>query len=771
MAIVALKPRRLVAVILLSCLAAAAGFPEASFSGLDLAEDNRLLFHAAVDAPDFGTYRTLFRADVESSELTQLTFFPERMSILPDTGQLQIQNRFGVFRSDRELGNVAPVEDFAAFVTGDEIRSGKVEPIRTSPDGRYLVFMREESPAFGSLVLKDLETGAETVVSEQIELDLDGPPVRWAPSSDFFIYSKQSTLYYYSLTQLDEDRVIAEEFRDLGRGTAASASWAPDGSLYYVAGSLVYRVRDIEFFPRTLYQELLQVGDIVGKIPFVFDPNFDSFRIAPDGRKILLNRGGRNVFLLYMRGDDFASTGSTVTYPYLFLPRNTRVKTVSWSSIGTLTVLTESMAGGSRDTALYRMSVPAEPADIDVTEIDTEGVRDMVLAPDDQTVALLYADRVEVRDYESWDVEATVDHFDPLHLIWRDAQTFVVGGSALIEQIEWESSDRRLIALSASGGYGFDEDTGEILALSRGTTYRYAAGDFEATDGFTVRPPQVASERYRVYLETFDSGSYENIVMVRQSEDVGTSRLFAPPVRRYEPFPEEGRAVDFSNFSHGSRTRAREVSFAFNAIDSVEGLTSILDTLADYDIRATFFVNGDFIRRHPGAVREIEDSGHEVGSLFYTYFDMTDSRYEITEDFITEGLARNEDDYFEVTGAELSTLWHAPYYLVSPTIIRASRSMDYTYVGRDVDALDWVPRRDGPDVTSLYRSSAEIVERIVEEKQPGSIIAMRVGTPGESSAYGGRDDYLFQKLDLLINRLTERGYDVVPVSALIERSR
>jgi peptidoglycan/xylan/chitin deacetylase (PgdA/CDA1 family) len=203
----------------------------------------------------------------------------------------------------------------------------------------------------------------------------------------------------------------------------------------------------------------------------------------------------------------------------------------------------------------------------------------------------------------------------------------------------------------------------------------------------------------------------------------------------------------------------------------VEGLTSILDTLSDYDIQATFFVNGDFIRRHPGAVREIDDSGHEVGSLFYTYFDMTDARYEITEDFVTEGLARNEDDYFEVTGSELSLLWHAPYYFVSPAIIRASEEMSYTYVSRDVDALDWVPRRDGAGVTGLYRSSSEIVERILEEKKPGSVVAMRVGTPGESSAYGGRDDYLFQKLDLLINRLTERGYDIVPISTLIEHAR
>ena len=756
---------------MLSFLVAGVGFSEAAFSGLDLAEDNRLLFRATVEAPDFGSYDTLFLADVEGTELGQLTFFPERMTILPDTGQLQIQNRYGVFRTDRELENLAPVEDFPSFVNGSQIRSGKISPISTSPDGRFLVFLRETSPAFGSLVLKDLDEGREIVVSENIELDPSGAPVKWAPGSEFFVYGKQNTLYYYSVTQLEEGRIIAEEFRDLGKGSVQSASWAADGSLYYVSGSLVYRARDLEFFPRTLYQELLQVGDIVGKIPFVFDPSFDSFYIAPDGRTILLNKGGRNVFLLYLRGDDFVSTGSSVAYPYLFLPRNTRVKRVAWSSIGILTVLTESMLGGSTQTAVYRMSIPVEPADIDVTELEVRGLRDMVLGPDDRSIALMFRNRVEVRDYETWEVETRISHPDPLHLIWKDAETFVVGGSSRIEQVEWDSGARRLLALSDTDGYGYHRDTGDILTVSRGSTYRYEDGRFVPAEGFPVRLAQVASDRYRVYLETFDSGSYENIVMVRRSEDVGTTSLFAPPVRRYEPLPEEGRDVDFRNFAHGSRARAREVAFVFNAIDSVEGLTTILDTLSDYDIRATFFVNGDFIRRHPGAVREIDDSGHEVGSLFYTYFDMTDARYEITKSFVTEGLARNEDDYFDVTGSELSLLWHAPYYFVSPAIIRASEEMNYTYVSRDVDALDWVSRRDGAGVTGLYRSSSEIVERILEEKQPGSVIAMRVGTPGESSAYGGRDDYLFQKLDLLINRLTEWGYDIVPVSTLIEHAR
>ncbi|HYW84749.1 MAG TPA: polysaccharide deacetylase family protein, partial [Spirochaetia bacterium] len=126
----------------------------------------------------------------------------------------------------------------------------------------------------------------------------------------------------------------------------------------------------------------------------------------------------------------------------------------------------------------------------------------------------------------------------------------------------------------------------------------------------------------------------------------------------------------------------------------------------------------------------------------------------------------NEDDYFAATGRELSLLWHAPYYIVNSEIIAGGADMNYTYVGRDVDSYDWVAASESLDGKGIYLPAADIVEHIVAEKKPGSIIPLRVGV-GEAR----RDDYLFQRLDLLINELARRGYEIVPVSSLIEHAR
>ena len=145
---------------------------------------------------------------------------------------------------------------------------------------------------------------------------------------------------------------------------------------------------------------------------------------------------------------------------------------------------------------------------------------------------------------------------------------------------------------------------------------------------------------------------------------------------------------------------------------------------------------------------------------------MTDSRFKLDKEFIKRGLDRNEDDYFKATGRELSLLWHAPYYFINSEIIEASKEMNYAYIGRDLDSLDWVTRDMSKTASDIYLPSSRLIERIMEQKKPGSIIPIMVGVPQSFRA-----DYLFQRLDLLIDGLVKLGYSVVPATTLMENAK
>jgi len=770
--------KRLTAFLIGGILCASTLAGEVGFAGLDLSADNRLLFRASADGPRYGAYDTLFLAALGDGGITQLTVFPEEVVALPGAEGIQVQNRFGVFRSNPENGALEPVDLLPSFVRDGRVEHGAPMPLRVSPDGRYVLRLRARTPAFGDLLLLDLAQKKETLVAGGVEIDLREPPCAWSPLSDYFVYSKAGTLYYFSIRQHGDGRILAEEYRRIGEGRIGNVRWGGGGVLYYVSDSLVYRMVSRELFARALYSGYLPIGELVGKIPFSFDANFDRFWVAPTGERILLDKDGRNLFLYPLRTEDFSSTGKGYALPYLFLPRSRTVKRVVWPENGALTVLAEGIEKGKLRRAVYRLQGPGGAGTPSGGREDADGPsafaempeqpRDLVLSPDGRVAAALLPDRVALFDPLTWQPGKVRLHSDPLHAVWTEEGQLVIAGSRIIERWDPQSDEAVLIALSQAGTYSFAADEKAVLASLGGGTYRRGLTEsrWQPGTGLALREKKTASPTHRVYLEEALSDPFRNMIMVRDTKGFGTLPLLARQVPEFEPFPASDEPVDTTVFAHGARIRRREVAVVFNAIDSIEGLPEILATLEEYKIRATFFVNGEAIRRHPDAVREIAEAGHEVGSLFYTYFNMTDSRFRLDREFIKRGLARNEDDYYAATGRELSLLWHAPYYFVSSDIVSAAQEMNYRYVGRDVDPLDWVTRQTSLTAQNIYLPAARLVERVIAEKKPGSIVPIRVGKPK-----GGREDYLFQKVDLLIDALLKRGYRVVPVTTLIEHAR
>ena len=747
---------------------ASAAFAQVTFSGLDLSAKDRLLFGATTRGPDIGSYTTLFLADPRTKAMRQLTFFPEEVLLLQDKEVLQIQNRFGVFRSEPGFTKISPLGMFPSFAGGSQIQVGRISPMQTSPDGKYLLYIRASSPAYGDLTLLDSASGKATVVSPGVEISLEELPAIWSPDSRFIVYSKGASLYYYSLPQMQENRVLTEGLRRIGDGTIANVRWGADRSLMYISGLIVYAIDPSELFTRALYAGFLKIGRVAGKIPFEFDSNFDSYWVSPDGKNLLLDKGGRNLFLYYLTADDFHANGAPLTLPYLYLPRDTTVRKVIWSSDNIITMLCETRQSGVRGSAIYRLAQDAQGRYGSFEQTKDSGVLDMSLSPDGTYAALTDGDGVSWRDYASWQQKGRAPQPSPLHVLWLGPDELLLAGAFFIERVSITTGASTLLALAQPGQYGYAKETDAVEVSLKGRSFLLddSGGGWTRLDSFAAREASAASEDLRVYLENSTRGSYANLVMVRDAKGYGTTPLFPAESSLYEAFPAKDEPVSFSDFTHGSRIRRREVSLVFDAIDSAEGLTGVLNTLSAYRLRVTFFVNGEFIRRYPDAVREIAESGHEVGSLFSTFFTMTDSRFAVDRDFVKAGLARNEDDYFASTGRELSLLWHAPYYIVNSDIIAAAAQMNYAYVGRDLDSYDWVPATDFNRARGIYFPASQLVERIISRKKPGSIIPVQIGMVS-----GRRDDYLFQKLDLIINQLILLGYDIVPVSTLMEHAR
>ena len=233
--------KRGIAILALSVMIGAA-WAELEYKSLDLGRDDSLLFSTQTELPGDGPYDSLFASDLNGGGTAQLTVFPERITLVEGGARLQVQNRFGLFRSDRSLSGLSPVVGYPAFARGSAVRLGRLLPCATSPDGAYVLSVLPTSPAYARLVLFDVAKGKETLVASDVGYSIEYLPVRWSPDSRNFVYSKEGSIYYYSVDQLSSSRVLDEEYRRIGDGRIQCARWASDGSLFYLKDDALFRI-------------------------------------------------------------------------------------------------------------------------------------------------------------------------------------------------------------------------------------------------------------------------------------------------------------------------------------------------------------------------------------------------------------------------------------------------------------------------------------------------------------------------------------------------
>jgi peptidoglycan/xylan/chitin deacetylase (PgdA/CDA1 family)/WD40 repeat protein len=745
------------------------------FSGLNLSGDNRMLFRADSDANGSTRQDALFVTRLTDLSLRQMTAFPEKMDLIENGRTLQVRNAFGAVRIPVSGGLPQTIPGFPAFADGAPVLGGRIESIAVSGDGRWILYVEPVTAAHGNLILINTETGNRIPVSANVERPDAFFPACWSPDSRVFVYCRGNRLYYHSVNA-NAPLSVDERYRIIGEGAISSVYWTEGGDFFYLRGSTVYRVRGSELFARTVYADFLEIGSPAGKIPYEFDYNFDAFWISPDSRAMLLSKGGQNIFYYPLGTDDYGMDGAS-SFPYIMLPRSGYNLSVLWSPQGQITILVSVPGKDGAVITAYRLAPQTGGGGLVFQTLEPPTGSGASLSPDG-TRAVFWGEKgITLYDYASWRALRTLSTRPAYACLWLGSRDLITGDGSRIERIRIPDSPassvgRELICVSSSDDFGFEEQGERVLAKTGGVWYvTDGRAPWTEASNPALRPVSVTSGRYRVFLERLASGPYENIPMIRNIASVGTSPLlpgggFPPSYPDDGPVYEEEPLGPGEPFTHSRRLGVRETAVCFDLYDDITGLSEVLETLRRFGIRATFFLNGEFIRRHPAAVRDIVEAGHETASMFFALIDLSDARYRIQSDFISRGLARNEDEFFNTTGSELSLIWHAPYYAVSAEIIAAASQAGYVTTGRDVDPMDWVNREDVRRGGVTQYSASDMIDRIMEQKRPGSIIPIRLGLLA-----GGRSGYLYPRLGVLLDALIREGYSVMPVSTLIEHAR
>ena len=184
----------------------------------------------------------------------------------------------------------------------------------------------------------------------------------------------------------------------------------------------------------------------------------------------------------------------------------------------------------------------------------------------------------------------------------------------------------------------------------------------------------------------------------------------------------------------------KAVALSFDAAWGNEDTQQLIDILNQYQVKATFFVVGDWVDRYPESVKALSNAGMEVmnHSNDHAHFN------QLGAEQIVENVNACNDKIEDVTGIR-PTLFRCPYGEYDDHVVSTINDMGIQVIQWDVDSLDW------KDL-----SAGEIYNRVTGSVAPGSIVLFHNAAKHTPEA-----------LPSIIEYLQGEGYEIVPISQLL----
>lgn len=188
------------------------------------------------------------------------------------------------------------------------------------------------------------------------------------------------------------------------------------------------------------------------------------------------------------------------------------------------------------------------------------------------------------------------------------------------------------------------------------------------------------------------------------------------------------------------QTEENLVSISFDAAWGNEDTQQLIDILEEHDVKATFFVVGEWVDNYPESVLALHEAGHEIQNHSDTHPHMPTLSY----DQMVAEINNCADKVEAITGVR-PTLFRPPYGDYDDKLVATLREQGHYCIQWDIDSLDW--KDPAP---------SEIVSRVVSKSESGSIVLFHNAAVNTPAA-----------LPDVITGLKDKGLEFVQISEII----
>lgn len=192
-------------------------------------------------------------------------------------------------------------------------------------------------------------------------------------------------------------------------------------------------------------------------------------------------------------------------------------------------------------------------------------------------------------------------------------------------------------------------------------------------------------------------------------------------------------------------TEEKVIALTFDDGPDKQYTAEILDLLAKYEAKATFFVIGANAEKYPELILRQYEEGHELANHTFSH------RFKISIPNLEKELKQTNDTIYGITGF-YPTLFRPVGGEYTDNMINAAVKEGYTVVmwSWHQDTLDW--KNPGTN---------RIVQKVLNGTKPGDVILFHDG--------GGNRQQTVKALEEILPKLKKDGYEFVTISELIER--
>ena len=184
------------------------------------------------------------------------------------------------------------------------------------------------------------------------------------------------------------------------------------------------------------------------------------------------------------------------------------------------------------------------------------------------------------------------------------------------------------------------------------------------------------------------------------------------------------------------------IALTFDDGPDPQNTPHILEVLARYHAKATFFVVGEWVDKHPNYVYDAVQAGHEIASHSYTHRNVAGK----SDDQFRQEIQRTEDSVFKAAGVR-PNCFRPPYGRVNSRMLNILAAKEYTVVLWSLDSLDW-----------KLGSAFQIASLVIRDAKPGDIVLMHDG--------GGPRPHTIKALDTILKQLSAKGFTFVTLDEL-----